>query len=36
MEKGDKVQVGNEVREGRYWEEEERRLCRMCGGEIET
>lgn len=31
-----RFRLGNEVREGRYWEEEEKRLCRRCGGEIES
>jgi len=25
--------LGNEIREGKYWEEEERRRCRLCSGE---
>ena len=28
--------MGNEVREGRYWEGEERRRCRLCGSDSET
>jgi len=28
--------MGNEVREGRYWEEPEKRICRLCGGEEES
>ncbi|XP_067217103.1 LINE-1 retrotransposable element ORF2 protein [Linepithema humile] len=31
-----RFRLGNEVREGRYWEEEEKRRCRLCGGERET
>lgn len=28
--------LGNEVKEGRYWEKEENRKCRVCGYEEET
>jgi len=28
--------MGNEIREGRYWEEPEKRTCRLCGGEVES
>ncbi|KYN30070.1 hypothetical protein ALC57_00472 [Trachymyrmex cornetzi] len=28
--------LGNEVREGRYWEREEERNCRLCGSGVET
>ena len=28
--------LGNEMRGGRYWEEEERRMCRRCGWEMES
>lgn len=28
--------LGNEMREGKYWEEEERRSCRICEGGIES
>ncbi|KYQ49651.1 hypothetical protein ALC60_11272 [Trachymyrmex zeteki] len=28
--------LGNEVREGRYWEGEEERKCRLCGNEVES
>jgi len=31
-----RFRLGNEMREGRYWEEEENRLCRLCGAEMET
>lgn len=27
-----RFKLGNEMREGRYWGEEEERRCRMCGG----
>ncbi|EFN87354.1 hypothetical protein EAI_02128 [Harpegnathos saltator] len=36
MEEGSEVQDGKRVEGGRYWEEEEKRRCRMCGGEEET
>ena len=26
-----KFRLGNEMREARYWEEEEKRRCRICG-----
>lgn len=28
--------MGNGIKGGRYWEEEEKRRCRKCGGEEET
>jgi len=28
--------LGNEVKGGRYWEEEDERRCRLCGGEEKT
>lgn len=31
-----RFRLGNEMREGRYWEKEEERRCRICGGEEET
>lgn len=31
-----RFRLGNEVREGRYWEEEKEKMCRLCGGEVET
>lgn len=31
-----RFRLGNEVKEGRYWEEKEKRLCRRCEGEIES
>ena len=31
-----RFRLGNEMRGGRYWEEEEERKCRVCGGEEET
>ncbi|EZA50300.1 hypothetical protein X777_11286 [Ooceraea biroi] len=31
-----RYRLGNEMRRGRYWEREEDRKCRSCGGEIET
>lgn len=31
-----KFRVGNEIREGKYWEREESRRCRMCEVERET
>jgi len=31
-----RCRLGNETLEGRYWEGEERRMCRLCGGEIES
>ena len=31
-----RFRLGNEMRGGRYWEEEEERRCRLCGGEEET
>jgi len=31
-----KFRLRNEALEGRYWEDEEKRTCRLCGGELET
>jgi len=31
-----RFRLGNEMREGKYWEEEEKRRCRICGWEEET
>lgn len=31
-----KFRLGNEMREGKYWENEEKRACRLCGGEKKT
>jgi len=31
-----RFRLGNKMREGRYWEEEEKRLCRLCRAELET
>lgn len=31
-----RFRLGSEVRESRYWEEEEERTCRMCGREVES
>lgn len=31
-----RFRVGNEIREGKYWEEEGKRICRLCEEEIET
>ncbi|KYN20536.1 hypothetical protein ALC57_07111 [Trachymyrmex cornetzi] len=31
-----RFRLGNEVKEGRYWEEEEERKCRLCGSGWET
>jgi len=31
-----RFRVGNEMRETRYWEDREGRLCRVCGWEIES
>jgi len=31
-----RFRLGNEVKGGRYWEEEDERRCRLCGGEEET
>lgn len=30
------ARLGNEMREDKYWEESEKRRCRLCGGEKET
>jgi len=31
-----RFRLGNEIREERYWEEEEKKLCRLCGDKVET
>jgi len=31
-----RFRLGNEIREGRYWEEEEKKVCRLCGDKVET
>ena len=31
-----RFRLGSEMRGGRYWEEEEDRICRICGGGEET
>lgn len=31
-----RYRVGNEMRDGLYWEEAEKRRCRVCGSEKET
>lgn len=31
-----RFRMGNEVKERRYWEEEKKKLCRLCEGEVET
>ncbi|XP_068993226.1 golgin subfamily A member 6-like protein 24 [Neodiprion pinetum] len=31
-----RFRLGSEMKEARYWEEEEKRRCRVCGGEEET
>lgn len=31
-----RFRLGNEVGERKYWEEEERRRCRLCGEETES
>lgn len=31
-----RYRLGNEMLERKYWEEDEKKLCRMCGGERET
>ena len=31
-----RFRLGNEMREGRYWEREEERRCRLCGWELES
>jgi len=36
MEESVMSKLGNEMREGRYWEEEQDRLCRLCGNGLET
>lgn len=30
-----RFRMGNEMRESRYWEDEEKRKCRLCGNERE-
>lgn len=31
-----RFRLGNEMKESTYWEEEEKKMCRLCEGEIET
>ena len=31
-----RFRLGSEMKGGRYWEEEEDRMCRICGGGVET
>lgn len=31
-----RFRLGSEMKEGRYWEKEERRKCRLCGWAEET
>jgi len=31
-----RFRLGNETLEERYWEDEEKRMCRLCGGRLET
>lgn len=31
-----RFRLGNEMREGRYWRNEEERKCTLCGGEGES
>ena len=31
-----RFRLGNEMKEGRYWEREEERRCRLCGWELES
>lgn len=31
-----RFRLGNEIREGKYWEEKEKKVCRLCGIEKET
>ena len=31
-----RFRLGNEMREGRYWEAEKKRVCRVCGWEEES
>lgn len=31
-----RFRLGNEMRERRYWDEEERKVCRLCKRERET
>jgi len=31
-----RFRLGNEIREGFYWEKDENKVCRMCRGEMET
>lgn len=31
-----RFRMGNEIGENNYWEEEDKRICRLCEGETET
>ncbi|EFN72810.1 Cytochrome P450 4C1 [Camponotus floridanus] len=31
-----RFRMGNKIEERRYWEEKEKKLCRLCAGEVET
>lgn len=31
-----RFRLGNEIGESNYWEEEDKRICRVCEGETET
>jgi len=31
-----RFRLGNEMKESLYWEEENKRVCRLCGGEEES
>lgn len=31
-----RFRLGNEMREGRYWDEEEEKVCRLCRGKKES
>lgn len=31
-----RFRLGSEMREGRYWEAEEKRRCRLCGWELQS
>lgn len=31
-----RFRLGNEVGERKYWEREEEKLCRLCGGDVES
>lgn len=31
-----RFRLGNEMKASAYWEEEERKMCRVCEGEVET